>query len=460
MSKNVEMKKVLIVDDDVAVTNYLMIFLTQTGRFDIEVVNDSRLVTDFLSREDFDVLLLDLDMPNVTGIDILRHIEDEGIHVQVVILTGVADVDLAVKCMKLGAFDYLTKPVDEEDLLDVIDGALEHRSLRQSIEDLPPRPRKEDLANEDAFAVVPSQNPSVIKMFHQAEKMASSDFSIFIVGELGTWKESLARAIHRASPRRNGPFVVVDACGLNPERFAEEFFGQERVWSGKKEKKAGFLEQAQGGTLFLGEVEKLDFPMQVRLLRVIQKGEFYREYSTEIRKCDVRFIVSSSIDPSSVEFKESFSKDLLYHLMVNSIRVPPLRERKDDIPLLCERFLEEEGARIGKQIKGISPEFLSLLEKYDFPDNLQELRNIIQGSVANEEGAILTPASLPPFIRKKIMGCVETKEEGFRPRKLEEVKREYVGRTLAHFKGDREKAAEALGISLEEVKALLDPDVA
>jgi DNA-binding NtrC family response regulator len=451
------MKKILIVDDDVAVTNYLMVFLMQTGRFETTVVNDSREVPDLLSSENFDVLLLDMDMPNVSGMKILEIMGERNDHTPVVVLTGVSDVDLAVKAMKQGAFDYLTKPVDDEYLVGVLDSAMEHGALHESIGRLPTKLKREDLTHEDAFSHFPTRDPAMIRIFHRAEAMASGDLCVYIWGERGTGKEDLARAIHKVSQRRDGPFVTADAAAQKPEEFSAALFGRAKDWSGKKEEKNGFLDEAAGGTLFLDEIEYLTFPVQIRLKRVIQKGEYYKDNATQIKKIDVRFIAASEEDLTSDRFKNSFSRDLLYHLMVNSIHIPPLRDRKEDIPLLAEFLLKQELEKASKPISGFSPEYLELLKNYDFPDNIQELRTIVAGSIVNEKSERVTVDSLPPYIRKKIIE-VEEKEEAeeiFKPRKLSDVKRDHVQKMLEHFGGDREKAAVELGIPLNEIDEIL-----
>ncbi len=448
------MHRVLIIDDDMAVTNYLMVFLMQTERFETIVVNDSREVAELLAREVFDIVLLDMDMPNVTGMDILRLMRERDIQTPVIVLTGVSDVDLAVRAMKLSAFDYLTKPVDDDHLLEVIDTALEHRALQHSIDLLPSQLKHEDLAHRDAFEHVPTQNPAMIRLLHQAERMASSDLTIFLWGERGTGKEMLARAIHRASGRGNGPFVAVDAAGQDPSRFSADFFGQARVWSGALEERPGFLEAAAGGTLYLGEIEYLSLPMQVRLRRVLQTGEYYRENSTRVLKCDARYVIASSRDLTSDTYKDSFSPDLLYHLMVNSIRVPPLRDHKEDIPVLAQEFLRGAIEKTGKPVSGFAPEYFEFLRGYDFPDNVQELRNIVEGSVVNAEGDQIQVESLPQFIRQRIATRGRGVESAFRPRPLEEVEREHVARTIEYYGGDRGRAAQALGVSAGRIAEL------
>ena len=396
------MRRILIVDDDPAVTNYLKVFMMQTGLFETTVVNDSREVGRLLDEKTFDIILLDMDMPNVNGMDILTEMRRKRIDTPVVVLTGVSDVDLAVKAMKLGAFDYLTKPADEEKLLGVIDQAIEHRALHRTIEDLPKQLSLADLEHGAAFDDFPTQDAQMIRLFHQAEKLAASNLSIFIRGEIGTGKEATARAIHKASPRRGGPFVVVEAGSQAEESFPAFFFGQARNWSGSREEAPGILEQANGGTLFLNQVDALSLPVQMRLLRAIQTNEFYRESSTQILKADVRIIVASTKDLTRPECKQTFLRDLLYHLMINSLYVPPLRERLADLPLMAEKFLAEEARKLGRTITGFSGEFLAFLKDYSFPGNVQELRTIVAAAAANAEGGLVTLDSLPSYIRETI----------------------------------------------------------
>jgi DNA-binding NtrC family response regulator len=446
-------KKVLVVDDDVAVTNYFMVFLMQTEMFEPTVINDSRQVEELLDEEHFDVIMLDLDMPNVTGMDILGMMNAKGINIPVLILTGVNDVDLAVKSMKRGAFDYLTKPVDDEYLLEVLNSAIEHGAVHSTIDMMPKTLSRDDLDNKTAFEHLPTQDSAVIRLFHQAEQMAEGDLSIFIWGERGTGKESLARAIHNVSSRANGPFVAVDSASHTPEEFSSELFGRVRDWSGKSKEIPGFLEAASGGTLFIDNIENMSLPVQVRLKRVIQTNEYYRDTSTEILKCDVRFIVASTHDLTSSRYRESFSRDLLYHLMINSIRIPPLRDRADDIPLLAEHFLREEVEKTGKDITGFSDELLELLKQYNYPDNVQELKNIIACAIVNTDGEILKRDSLSPYIRERIIPGELSGD--FIPMKLRDRITDYVKETVEYCGGDRKNAARLLDIEVDRLDELI-----
>ncbi len=450
------MKKLLIVDDDVAVTNYLMVFLMQTGKYEPTVVNDSKTVPGILAKEHFDAMLLDMDMPHLSGMDIIKHINERGMDLAVIVLTGVNDVDLAVKSLKLGVFDYLTKPVDDDHLMEVIDKAITHGTTKDSIKELSSELKREDLDYRQAFDHLRSQSPSMIRLFHQAEKMAAGDLCVFIFGERGTGKMSLAKAIHEASPRRGGPFVSIDAAAHDMEKFPKEFFGANPEEEGKS-KGSGLLEEADGGTLFINNIELLPIPVQIRLNRVIQHKEFYRESSPRVYRIDVRIIVASLHDLTEEEYRESFSRDLLYHLMVNSLHLPPLRERREDIPILANDILQREAKRMDRKVSRFTKEFMDLLLDYDFPGNVQELNDIVATSVINAESKLVGINSLAHYMRD-ILTSGRRSLMSFRPRKLKDVVRDHVGKTVLYTDGDRAKAAVELGINTEEINGILEGD--
>ena len=447
------MKKLLLVDDDVAVTNYLMVFLMQTGEYEPTVVNDARTVPEILEKEEFDALLLDMDMPHLSGMDIIKHVSDSGISIPIVVLTGVNDADLAVKSLKMGVFDYLTKPVDDDHLLEVMGKAISHSTTRDSIKDLPEQPKLEDLDYKEAFDHLISRTPVMIHLYHQAEKMAPGDLCICIFGERGTGKMSLAKAIHDASPRRGEPFVAVDAAAHNMDDFPAEFFG---TTSDDEEKPArpGFLEEADGGTLFINNIELLPIPVQMRLTRVIQHKEFYRESSSRINKIDVRIIAASLHDLADEKYKDTFSRDLFYRLVVNSLHLPPLRERKEDIPILANAIMQREGQRIGRQVDGFADEFMDLLCNYDFPGNVQELNDIVATCVINSDSNLVGIESLAHYMRD-ILTSGRASLMSFQPRPLEDVIRDYVEKTIQYVGGDKAKAASELEISHEEIDEIL-----
>ena len=447
------MRKLLICDDDVAVTNYLMVFLMQTEKYESTIVNDSRDIPEILEKETFDAIVLDMDMPHLSGMDILKLINEKKLDTPVIILTGVSDVDLAVKALKLGAFDYLTKPVDDEYLLSTIDKSIKHRTLRTRIIQLPKQLKKEDLENEEAFKNVPTKDPEMIRLFHQIEKMAAGDLSIFIIGERGTGKNSLAKAIHTASPRCDKPFVAVDVAAHDTEFFSIALFGQAQDWKGERKEKPGFLEEASEGTIFINNIEKMSEAAQIRLNRVLQHNEYYSEGSTIIKKINVRVIAASIYDLTVDEFNGVMIPDLLNHLRLHSIKIPPLRKRAADLILIAEYRLQQDINRTGKKILGFTEAFIEILKQYHFPGNLQELRDIIATSVINTDGDMIGIDSLSPYIRDKMMNEKSALIE-FHPRMLEDVIFEQVTQTLEFFSQDKKRASEELGISIEEIEKI------
>ncbi|RLE18892.1 MAG: hypothetical protein DRJ65_20870 [Acidobacteria bacterium] len=455
------MRSILIIDDDVAVTNYLMVFLMQSETFEPTVINESLEVPPLLEQETFDIILLDMDMPNLSGIDLLKMIRENGIETPVIVLSGVNDVDLAVKALKLGAFDYLTKPVDDEYLLEVVEKALRNRDLRNNISSLPDELSRDDLAYEEAFARLPTENPEMIHLLHRVEKIAMGRQGVFVMGGRGTGKGKVAEAIHNAGPRKEGPFVAVNAAAQDQDQFAGQLFGQAADWTGEQQETDGLIDRAEGGTLYISNIESLSLAVQHRLDRLIRTGEYYREGTTQIRSADVRVIGGSTKDLRSDAYRDSLSQDLLYHLWVNLIQIPLLRDRSDDIPLLAEHYLKRDVARTGVAITGVAPELGVFLQTYAFPGNLEELRDVIATCVrkyltAGEvpEDGLLGVDSLSNYMRDKIRAGTRNPAKR-RLRKLPEIINEHCTWTVEVLKGDLGRAAQELGITIEELEAFL-----
>ncbi len=455
------MRNILIVDDDVAVTNYLMVFLMQSETFEPTVINESLEVPPLLEQETFDIILLDMDMPNLSGIGLLKMIRESGIETPVIVLSGVNDADLAVKALKLGAFDYLTKPVDDEYLLEVIEKALRNRNLKENISALPDQLSRDDLAYEEAFSRLPTENPEMIHLLHRVEKIAMGSQGVFVMGGRGTGKGKVAEAIHNAGPRKDGPFVAVNAAAQDQDQFAAQLFGQAADWTGEHQETAGLIDSAEGGTLYISNIERLSMAVQHRLDRLIRTGEYYREGTTQIRSADVRVIGGSTKDLRSEEYRDSFSQDLLYHLWVNLIQIPLLRDRSDDIPLLAEHYLRRDVTRTGIEIKGVAPELGVFLQTYAFPGNLEELRDVIATCVRKyltigrvPEDGLLGVDSLSNYMRDKIRAGTRNPASR-RLRKLSEVIVEHVRWTVDSLKGDLGCAAQELDITLEELETYL-----
>jgi DNA-binding NtrC family response regulator len=440
------MKKILAIDDDQAVLNYLNIMLLQTGAYQVATLANSSRAFQELKGNDYDLLLLDMDMPEVSGLDILRFIREKNIDVETIVLTGVEDVELAVSAMKLGAFDYLTKPVDNDQLLKIITAVLENRRTRSGAAAEPALSR-EQLTFAEAFKDIITRDDEMLRVLQMVEKMAQPDNSILIWGESGTGKELIAKAVHRISRRRDENFVAVNAGTFANELFSSEFFGHDKgAFTGASAAKKGFLEAADKGTLFLDEIGELALPIQVKLLRVLQEGEFFRLGSTKNQKVDVRIIAATNKDLLSEMKKGNFRKDLFYRLNMSSVYLPPLRERKGDIPLLCQHFLEKYCEQNQKKILKISDAAMRLLNHYDYPGNVRELMNVINSAIIIETGTELQKKSFPHYFLENSR-VKETTPSGQPLQALSEMEKEQIHKVLVHTGGNKSQAAKILGIS-------------
>jgi len=439
------MDKVLVVDDDQAVLNYLRIFLLQAGTFDVTTLSNSTKAFDLIKTGAYDLLLLDMDMPEVTGLDILKRINEEGIDIETIVLTGVEDVSLAVAAMKLGALEYLTKPVDNDRLLTLMHTTLEQRRASKNIE---AELRTEaNLRFKDAFKEIVTQDSKMRDIFTMVEKMALSDNSVLIWGESGTGKELIARAIHRISKRSGQRFVAVNAGSFANELFASEFFGYNQgAFTGATSNKRGFLEEADKGTLFLDEIGELALPIQVKLLRVLQEGEFFRLGSTRNLKVDVRIIAATNKNLHEEMKQGNFRKDLFYRLNINSVYLPPLRERAGDIPILSYHFLRRFSQTNNKKIEKISESAMKCLTQYDYPGNIRELMNIINSAVIVESSNELKKKSLPSYFLEND-GFGEGGLTDVPLKTLQEIEDEHIRRVLEYTGGNKTRAAQILGIS-------------
>ncbi len=439
------MKKILAIDDDQAVLNYLNIMLLQTGTYQVATLANSARAFHELKANNHDLLLLDMDMPEVSGLDILKFIKEKNIDIETIVLTGVEDGELAGSAMTLGAFDYLTKPVDNDQLLKIITTVLESRRARGGVAER--ALSRDQLEFEEAFKDIITQNDEMVRMLQMVEKMAQPDNSILIWGESGTGKELIAKAIHRISRRRDQHFVAVNAGTFANELFASEFFGHDKgAFTGASASKKGFLEEADKGTLVLDESGELALPIQVKLLRVLQEGEFFRLGSTKNQKVDVRIIAATNKDLLSEMKKGNFRKDLFYRLNMSSVYLPPLRERKGDIPLLCQHFLKKYSEQNQKQIQKISDPAMRLLNQYDYPGNVRELMNIINSAIIIETGTELHKKSLPHYFLEN-SHVKEAAVPGQALQALSEIEEEQIRRVLVHTRGNKSQAARILGIS-------------
>ncbi|MEW6193709.1 MAG: sigma-54 dependent transcriptional regulator [Bacteroidota bacterium] len=441
------MIKILLIDDNQAVLNFLRILLLQKNKYQVETLQDSTKAYELLSNNKYDLLLLDMDMPNVTGLDILKHIVKNKLLLKTIVLTGVEDIDLAISAMKLGTYDYMLKPIEEDHLLEVIDSALKEQVLDNKEVEISQKAVLDGLKYKDAFSGIITNDEKMIKIFHVVEKFAQTDNSVLIWGESGSGKELIAEAIHKISNRRDKKFVAVNAGAFAQELFSSEFFGYDKgAFTGASHDKAGFIEEANGGTLFLDEIGELTLPIQVKLLRVLQEEEFYRLGSTRNIKVDVRIIAATNKNLFDEIKKGNFRKDLFFRLNINSINLPPLRERKGDIELLANYFLRKFNEKFGKQINRISDSVMNYLKSYAFPGNVRELMNIINSAIIVETSNELRKKSLPSYFLEN-NNSISTLDEEIIPHSLSEIEKEHIIKVLEFTNNNRTKAAEILGIS-------------
>lgn len=378
---------ILVVDDDVGLLLSIKATLVSSGMPEPALVSDSGRVMELLRNHHFHLVLLDLLMPHLSGMDILLHLKEEFPDIECVIVTAVDEVSSAVQAMKFGAYDYLVKPLNSEKLIIVVNRALERYSLRHGLALFERRQSFSDIDNPLAFKDMVAQDEAMALVFHQTEAVATTDYSVVITGESGTGKEMLARIIHRLSNRSNRPFLAVNVAAFSKTLFEDEFFGHTKgAYTGALSDKEGFFEAAQGGTLFLDEITELEPSFQGKLLRVIQEGELYRLGSTVVRNVDVRIIVATNRDIQEEIRKNAFRTDLFYRLNMCHINVPPLRDRTDDILPLAHHFLKIHATKNKKEIDSLAPDLADRLLEYPFPGNVRELENIIASAVLLVKG--------------------------------------------------------------------------
>jgi DNA-binding NtrC family response regulator len=449
------MSRILILDDDQGVLNCFQTLLAQAGRFEIEVLSDSTRALETIASGRFDLILLDMDMPVVSGMTVLRHVRQEHPGIAVVVITGVGDVELAVESMKLGAHDYLCKPVKTDRLVACLDRALEGSRRREDLQRNRERGAQQGPRFQEAFKDFVTQDKALMQTLGEVERIALSNNSVLIWGESGTGKELVARAVHQLGCRAGKPFIAVNSAAFAASLFEAQFFGHERgAFTGADSARPGVFEEADGGTLFLDEISDVDLSVQSKLLRVLQSGEYYRLGSARKREADVRIIAATNKNLDQEIEAGRFRRDLYYRLSISTIYVPPLRERKGDVELLAYYFLDRYCRANGKAIQSIAEQVMEVLEAYDFPGNLRELENIIASAVVLETGDVLGLSSLPPHLR-----AVGARSEARAPREvrrtLADLEEEHIRAVIGYTNGNRSAAARILGISRVGLSAKL-----
>jgi DNA-binding NtrC family response regulator len=386
-------RKVLVVDDDAKTRAQFAEFLEREG-FIVDTAENGEQAATLLQQDFYDVAIIDLNMPKVDGMTVLKDLVDHQPDTVGIIMTGYATIRNAVEAMKLGAYDYLSKPVKMEEVLMVVQRALEFRDLRRENLNL-----KKQLKNKYKFENFIGDSLPMNKVFRVIEKVADTDSTVLILGESGTGKELVARAIHYHSNRHEKPMIPVN-CGAIPEELLEsELFGHEKgSFTNAIRTRIGRFELAHGGSIFLDEVAEMSPHLQVKLLRVLQEQEFERLGSTKTIKCDVRIIAATNKNLDKLVEENRFREDLYYRLKVIPIEIPPLRDRRSDIPLLIHHFLDVLCKVKKKKIRGISKKVMKALGNYDWPGNVRELENIVERMVILSEDDYLDLEDLPEKI--------------------------------------------------------------
>ncbi len=381
---------ILIVDDELSILLAIDTTLQLAGINNIITCQDSREVDHILQNKNVETILLDLNMPHLDGETLLDRVCREYPDIPVIIVTGAVDVDTAVHCMKIGAFDYVVKPVEEGRLLSAVNRALDFRELKRENLALKQRILKENLEHPEAFKEIITKDKKMFSIFQYIESIAGSSQPVLIQGETGVGKELIARAVHRLS-RPQGAFVAVNVAGLDDNVFSDTLFGHIKgAFTGADRDRSGLIEKASSGTLFLDEIGDLSSSSQVKLLRLLQEREYFPLGLDEPRKTNTRIVASTLADLKSLEHLGKFRKDLNYRLSIHQIQVPPLKERKEDIRLLTDHFLQLAAAELGKKVPTPPEELYTLLSTYCFPGNIRELQSMVFDAVSRHKSKILS----------------------------------------------------------------------
>lgn len=440
---------ILLVDDDTGLLTSMHAVIVSAGFPEPALLSDGRAALDLIAAHRFKLVLLDLMMPDIDGMELLKSVKSRYPQIECIVFTAVDDVETAIEAIRHGAYDYLVKGQNNEKLVITISHALERYSLRQERNLLAQDRSFADLRHPEVFESLVTRDTAMATVFCQVEAVAPTDYNVVISGKSGTGKEMLAKVVHRLSNRAKAPFVAVNMAAFSGSLFEHEFFGHTRgAYTNAVDDQKGFLEEAQGGTLFLDEITELDLALQGKLLRVIEEKELYRLGSTRLRSVDVRFIAATNRSiPAEIEAGR-FRADLFYRLNTCSIRLPSLRERPGDVLLLARYFLRMHAAQNAKSIRDLTPEAARRLEAYDFPGNVRELQNIIASAVLVETGDHLGPASL------NLPEPANPSDEEPRTERLltlQEIEAQHIRRVLDATGGDRAAAAQILGINLSTV---------
>ncbi len=446
--------RILVVDDEESIREFLEIMLRKEG-YEVTCAEDGAVAVDLLKKKSFDLVISDLQMPNMTGLELLKHVKDNAPETVFMMITAFGTTETAVEAMKIGAYDYITKPFKIDEVRIVIGNALRSSALETENRSL-----KRELVKENSFQNLIGNSEPMHRVFEMIRRVAQAPTNVLITGESGTGKEVIAKAIHYNGPLKDKPFVPVN-CGAIPETLMEsEMFGHKKgSFTGAVADKVGLFEAAEGGTIFLDEVGELPVSIQVKLLRAIQERVIRRVGAVEDTAVSVRIIAATNRDLEDMVREGTFRQDLFYRLNVINIHAPSLRDRRDDIPLLASHFLRKYNERLNKNVAGISVEAMDLLKKYDYPGNVRELENIVERTVALESGATILPESLPPFVNtpsgRKMASShdIEITDDGIELDKvMGQIEKELLVKAIHAAGGVKKKAAKLLNITFRSMR--------
>ncbi|MDZ7291461.1 MAG: sigma-54 dependent transcriptional regulator [candidate division KSB1 bacterium] len=451
------MPSILIVEDDRNTLSGLVEILEEEG-YEVKGVDSGPKALRILERERFDILLTDLKMPEIDGMQLYEQSQTLAPEMKTIVMTAYSSVKEAVDAMKRGVYEYLTKPLNLDELFVILRKALEDQNLRREYEEL-----KDRLQVSYRFESIIGKSPAMQQVFKTIYKVAKSQATVLIRGESGTGKELVARAIHYNSPRANGPMVEI-SCAAFPETLLEsELFGYEKgAFTGADTRKKGRFELAQGGTIFLDEIGDISASVQTKLLRVLQEKEISRLGSNESIKVDVRVITATNRDLEQALNSGQFREDLYYRLNVIPLFLPPLRERREDIPLLIDHFIKRYSRLNNKPMLSISAEALELCLNYNWPGNVRELENAIENAIVLGEGEILLPEHLPvtlamrkaateSYVQPGVDNLFATSGTSYRE-KMEAAEKLVLEEAIRRAGGNKSEAAKQLGISLRTMR--------
>ncbi len=446
--------KILVVDDEESIREFLEIMLKKEG-YEITLAEDGQKAKELVQKKSFDLIISDLQMPNMTGIDLLKYIRQNYPEVLFMMITAFGTTETAVEAMKMGAYDYLTKPFKIDEVRINIANALKSKNL-----EFENRSLKKELNKEFSFQNIIGNSSAMHHVFDLIKRVSQAPTNILITGESGTGKEVIAKAIHYNGPLKDKPFVTIN-CGAIPENLMEsEMFGHKKgSFTGAIADKQGLFEVADGGTLFLDEVGELPLSIQVKMLRALQERIVRRVGSTDDTKVEVRIIAATNRNLEDMVQKGTFRQDLYYRLNVIHIKTPALRERKEDIPTLAFHFLKKFNDKLHKNINSISDDAMEMMKKYDYPGNVRELENMIERTVALEAGATVLPESLPPLVMtssgRKMASSneIEVTDDGLELDKIiGQIEKELIIKAIHQAGGVKKRAAKLLKITFRSMR--------